>query len=218
MPEFNQSFETAMNTSRFDLLIRGGTAVTATGTGLLDIGISGGRIAAIGANLAGTATREIDATGRLVLPGGVDTHCHIEQVSGAGLLNADTFWVDRGAPNLAALGLAWDGSRMDILLMLADPANATGHSGRTDFLVAGDRALTRSAGAAAGMIYAGAAIIHPRIFAAAAAVPHSLNRYFDAAIADHRLFGMPMDGHWITVGTPDAIVEAEAALGRLGAS
>ena len=91
MPEFNQSFETAMNTSRFDLLIRGGTAVTATGTGLLDIGISGGRIAAIGANLAGTATREIDATGRLVLPGGVDTHCHIEQVSGAGLLNADTF-------------------------------------------------------------------------------------------------------------------------------
>ena len=134
------------------------------------------------------------------------------------LLNADTFWVDRGAPNLAALGLAWDGSRMDILLMLADPANATGHSGRTDFLVAGDRTLTRSADAAEGMIYAGAAIIHPRIFAAADAVPHSLNRYFDAAIADHRLFGMPMDGHWITVGTPDAIGEAEAALGRLGAS
>jgi dihydropyrimidinase len=35
--------------------------------------------------------REIDASGRLVLPGGIDPHAHIEQVSAAGLLNADTF-------------------------------------------------------------------------------------------------------------------------------
>ncbi|RVD09547.1 nucleotidyltransferase family protein, partial [Mesorhizobium sp. M7A.F.Ca.ET.027.02.1.1] len=42
--------------------------------------------------------------------------------------------------------------------------------------------------------------------------PHSLNAYFDSAIAAGRLFGMPMHGHWVTVGTPDAVPLAEAAV------
>ena len=130
------------------------------------------------------------------------------------ILNADTFWIDRGRSNLEDLVLAWDAGRMDILLMLADLGSATGHSGGTDFLVAPDGRLARAAGAADGLIYAGAAIVHPRIFAAAPAEPHSLNVYFDRAIAAGRLFGHAMHGHWITVGTPDAIAPAEAAVAR----
>ncbi len=80
-----------MKNSNFDTLIRGATVVHAGGTGITDIGIRAGTIAAIGNNLSGSAPAEIDATGLIALPGGVDTHCHIEQVSGAGLLNADTF-------------------------------------------------------------------------------------------------------------------------------
>jgi MurNAc alpha-1-phosphate uridylyltransferase len=128
------------------------------------------------------------------------------------VVNADTFWMEHGQPNLERLALAWDGARMDILLMLAELDQATGHSGGTDFLVAPDGALSRAKGDPAGLIYAGAAIVHPRIFAGAEAVPHSLNAYFDRAIAAGRLFGMRMHGHWITVGTPDAIREAEAAV------
>jgi MurNAc alpha-1-phosphate uridylyltransferase len=128
------------------------------------------------------------------------------------VLNADTFWVDDGAPDLSGLALAWDASRMDILLMLAEMGKATGHSGRSDFLLAGDGRLTRSGGNPAGLIYAGAAIIHPRIFAGAKAEPHSLNRYFDLTAAEGRLFGWVMHGSWITVGTPDAIPAAEAAV------
>jgi MurNAc alpha-1-phosphate uridylyltransferase len=64
------------------------------------------------------------------------------------------------------------------------------------------------------LIYAGAAIINPTIFAGASAGPSSLNRYFDDAIASGRLFGMRMQGSWITVGTPDAIPLAEAAVER----
>jgi len=130
------------------------------------------------------------------------------------VLNADTFWLDAGEPNLKRLALAWNDEAMDILLMLADPAHATGHSGSTDFLV--DRAgrLTRAAGHSDGLIYAGAAIVHPRIFAGLATEPRSLNLDFDRAIAAGRLFGMEMDGHWITVGTPDAISAAEAAIVR----
>jgi MurNAc alpha-1-phosphate uridylyltransferase len=128
------------------------------------------------------------------------------------ILNADTFWIDRGGSNLERLALAWNPGRADILIMLADLESATGHSGGTDFLVAADGRLARSKGAAEGLIYAGAAIVHPRIFAGALATPHSLNLYFDRAIAAGRLFGMGMDGRWITVGTPDAIPLAEAAI------
>lgn len=135
------------------------------------------------------------------------------------ILNADTFWIDRGTPNLDRLALEWDDARMDILLMLCDLASATGHSGGTDFRIGPDGSLRRAGGAPDGLIYAGAAIVHPRIFAGARAEPHSLNRYFDAAIVAGRLFGMAMVGSWITVGTPDAIPAAEAEVARaLGAS
>ena len=128
------------------------------------------------------------------------------------VLNADTFWIDSGEASLSRLALAWDEAKMDILLMLADIASATGHSGGADFLVGADGVLRRAHNDPTGLIYAGAAIVHPRIFTGAAAEPHSLNRYFDAAIAGGRLFGMVMKGRWITVGTPDAIPLAEAAV------
>lgn len=80
-----------MQNTKFDTIIHSGIAVMPQETSQTSIGIIDGKIAAIGKNLAGTAETMIDATGHLVLPGGVDTHCHIEQISGAGLLNADTF-------------------------------------------------------------------------------------------------------------------------------
>ncbi len=65
----------------FDLVVRGGTVVTGADTVRADIGIRGGRIAAIADQLEGDAA--LDAGGLLVLPGGVDTHCHIEQLQSA---------------------------------------------------------------------------------------------------------------------------------------
>jgi MurNAc alpha-1-phosphate uridylyltransferase len=130
------------------------------------------------------------------------------------ILNADTFWIDRGRSNLKRLALAWDPAEMDILIMLAEMETATGHSGGTDFVLAASGRLARSKGLPEGLIYAGAAIIEPRIFAGASAAPHSLNLYFDRAIGEGRLYGMTMEGHWITVGTPDAIPLAERAVAR----
>ena len=40
----------------------------------------------------------------------------------------------------------------------------------------------------------------------------NLNIYFDRAIAKGRLFGIDLDGHWLTVGTPEAIGEAEETI------
>lgn len=128
------------------------------------------------------------------------------------LLNADTFWIDTGRSNLAALAAAWDASRMDMLLMLVPVAHTTGHGTKTDFLMDGEGRLARAKGNPAGFVYAGAAIVDPAIFKDAEADPHSLNLYFDRAIDAGRLHGHVMDGHWITVGTPGAIAEAEAAI------
>lgn len=74
-----------------DLLIRGGTVVTEGGAVACDVAIRDGRIVGLGDSL-GAAREVIDATGRLVLPGGVDAHCHVDQVSSTGLRTADDFY------------------------------------------------------------------------------------------------------------------------------
>ena len=75
---------------RFDTIIRGGTVATASDTFACDVGIRAGRIAALGADL-GDATEIVDARGLLVLPGGIDSHVHISQPSGPGIVMADDF-------------------------------------------------------------------------------------------------------------------------------
>src|SRR5580704_10128197 len=75
----------------FDLVVRQGTIATASDTYRADLGVKDGRIAAIGVNL-GKGHREIQAEGLLVLPGGIDSHCHIEQKSSTGVMTADDFF------------------------------------------------------------------------------------------------------------------------------
>ena len=84
----------------YDLVIRGGTIVSAIATMSADLAITGETISAIGRDLP-AGKREIDATGRFVLPGGIDSHVHIEQLSAAGMLNADTW---ESATTSAAFG------------------------------------------------------------------------------------------------------------------
>ena len=131
------------------------------------------------------------------------------------LLNADTFWVEWRKSNLKALIEAFDPARMDILLMVCPLDMTTGHSAGGDFLIDGDGRLERlgDKNDPRGMLYAGATIYDPSVFAGAEPEPHSLNVYYDRAIARGRLFGHVMsDAHWFTVGTPDALPETEAKL------
>ncbi|HWZ08008.1 MAG TPA: dihydropyrimidinase [Bradyrhizobium sp.] len=84
----------------YDIVIREGRVATASDVFDADVAITGERIAAIGRGLA-SGKREINARGKLVLPGGVDSHAHIEQLSAAGIMNADTF---ESATTSAAFG------------------------------------------------------------------------------------------------------------------
>jgi dihydropyrimidinase len=66
------------------LVICGGTVVTAADVGKSDVGVRDGQIVALAAS-------EIDASGFLVLPGGIDSHVHFDQPSGPGIVMADGF-------------------------------------------------------------------------------------------------------------------------------
>jgi dihydropyrimidinase len=75
----------------FDTLITNGRVVTASDTYASDVAISDGKINAIGQNLPrDNATKIIDAAGKLVLPGGIDVHTHLDMPFG-GTKSADDF-------------------------------------------------------------------------------------------------------------------------------
>ncbi|MBK8438854.1 MAG: dihydropyrimidinase [Rhodobacter sp.] len=75
---------------QFDLVVRGGTVVTAADTARADVGIRGGKIAAVGIDLP-KGRNEVDASGLLVLPGGIDSHVHLAQPAFGGPAMADGF-------------------------------------------------------------------------------------------------------------------------------
>ena len=75
----------------FDLVIRNADVATASERFQCDIGISAGRIAMLGMDI-GPGYEEIDAAGMLVLPGGVDAHCHLDQPMPDGMRMADDFF------------------------------------------------------------------------------------------------------------------------------
>jgi dihydropyrimidinase len=90
----------------FDLIVSGGTAVMPAATEAADIGVSGGRIAAIGApgSLAAVgAARTVDARGQIVIPGGIDPHIHVGMPILGGPSNEDVFSAGPDQVSRAAL-------------------------------------------------------------------------------------------------------------------
>lgn len=132
------------------------------------------------------------------------------------VMNTDLFFIEEGEPaNLSRLAARFDPATMDIAMLVIRLDQATGHNGKLDFHLAEDGRLSRfRAGDAPdrGVVYAGAFATHPAVFADAPQGAFSLNRIFDAAIASGRLYGLPLEGHWITVGTPEAIGAAETRM------
>ncbi len=134
------------------------------------------------------------------------------------LRNSDSFWLEGVRPNLKWLFAAWDENRMDGLLLLASTVKTAGYTGQGDFTIAADGRLTRRRErTVAPFVYAGAAILHPRLFDEPPDGAFSLNDLFDRAIEADRLFGVRLDGLWINVETPEAIGIAERAIAESAA-
>jgi MurNAc alpha-1-phosphate uridylyltransferase len=121
-------------------------------------------------------------------------------------LNADAVW---SGPNpLTRLTAAWDGLRMDALLMLVPLARATGHQGRGDFAIDPDGRLSRRG----PWVYTGAQMVNPNGLNSFTEAVFSMNRLWDQAAAAGRLFGVVHDGGWCDVGQPSSIPLAEQLL------
>lgn len=125
-------------------------------------------------------------------------------------LNTDAVWT--GENPLTQLIAAWDGARMDGLLLLLPASQATGHSGTGDFLMDADGRLTRARGAA-GAVYLGAQMLRTDGLSDISDEVFSLNLLWDRMITDRRLFGLIHAGRWCDVGRPEGIARAEALLG-----
>jgi N-acetyl-alpha-D-muramate 1-phosphate uridylyltransferase len=128
------------------------------------------------------------------------------------VLNSDSFWIDKGTPALQRLRDEWN-DKMDCLLLLCDPAKTTGYDGDGDFIMAADGKLQRQKSDA--LTYIGGYLVHPRLFSEAPAGKFSMNFLWNKAIEKSRLYGLAHHGHWLHVGTPSAIAEAERVLKNL---
>lgn len=128
-------------------------------------------------------------------------------------INSDTIWIDGVQPNLERLADAFEPATMDAMLLLAPTAGSIGYDGRGDYAMASDGTLRkRGEREVAPFVFAGVAILSPRLFDNAPEGEFALTVLFDRAAEAGRLRGLRLEGLWMHVGTPEAIAAAEAAI------
>jgi MurNAc alpha-1-phosphate uridylyltransferase len=129
--------------------------------------------------------------------------------------NIDSLWIESGAPALAALAGAWDETRMDNLLLLAEMDRTLGFDGPGDFFRddAG-RVTPRGEAASAPYAYMGFQILRPNLFDAVEDAAFSIWPTWRKLRDEGRLHGTVFDGFWMHVGDPAARDAAEARLRR----
>ena len=143
------------------------------------------------------------------------------------VMNADLFWIGEAwdeLTNLERLAGFFDPDRMDMAMLCVRLEDTTGHDGKVDFALGPRGELVRyrpidgKLPDGEGVVYAGAIVMDSRLLDDAPAGAFNLNIYFDRAIAAGRLFGLILDGHWVTAGTPEAIGDAEEAVREFGSA
>jgi len=130
------------------------------------------------------------------------------------VLNGDVLWQDAGIPTLIDLAGSWRDEAMDALLLMQPTATALGYDGLGDFFMDSTGRLARRKIGVAPFLFAGIQMLHPRLFAGCRIERFSLNRLYDRAAENGRLYGARHLGRWMHVGTPADLAAAELALAR----
>jgi len=129
------------------------------------------------------------------------------------VINSDNLWVDGSIDTLRLLAQRWDADTMDALLLMVPLARASGYDGRGDFTMNPVGQLRRRVeGRVAPYVFSGVQLLAKRLFDGEAATAFSLNRLYDKALAQGRLFGVVHGGLWFHVGTPAAVGATETLL------
>ncbi|PWS38889.1 mannose-1-phosphate guanylyltransferase [Falsiroseomonas bella] len=129
------------------------------------------------------------------------------------VVNGDAFWLDGPNAALRRMAAAFDPEEMDALLLLVRTAHVDGETGRGDFLLDPlGRARRPKEREIAPYLFGGVQILSPALFADTPDGAFSLNRVYDRAIENGRLFGLVHDGAWFHLSTPRDLDRAETML------
>ena len=137
------------------------------------------------------------------------------------VINSDALWVDGASSTLDRMAAAFEPSMMDVLLLLVPTHAALGYDGAGDFIPETDCAdpvsiAFRGDAPTAPVMFGGIQIVKPGLYDGMPDGAWSNREIFHRAAALGRLYGLKHDGHWMHVGTPEAIRAAEDKLTSLG--
>ncbi|MFN4202857.1 MAG: nucleotidyltransferase family protein [Tabrizicola sp.] len=164
----------------------------------------------LSAHLAGRGVAISHEKGRILeTGGGLKAALPLLGEGPVAVLNSDGIWT--GPNPLRTLAAAWDGSRMEALLLLLPVDRARAHGSKGDFRLDASGRLSRGQGGE-DHVYIGAQILRPDRIRAMPEEVFSLNRPWDAMIAAGTAYGVLHPGDWCDVGHPAGIAEAEALL------
>lgn len=131
-------------------------------------------------------------------------------------INSDNIWIDGPVGAVRMLAERWKPGEMDALLLMVPLARANNHRGQGDFhMDAMGRLTRRKQGRVAPFVFTGLQMLSKSLFDGETIEPFSMNRLWDRAAAQGRLFGVSHQGLWFDVGTAAAVKETEALLGHL---
>ncbi len=125
-------------------------------------------------------------------------------------LNSDTVWL--GSNPLLALDAHWPSFRAGALLLLSSPSRAGAHHGLGDFVIEASGRIRRCRAGEPGLVYTGAQIIDTGGLQEHGQSVFSLNLEWDRLVSIDALYGIPYEGNWIDVGTPEGLKLADQAL------
>lgn len=124
-------------------------------------------------------------------------------------INSDTYW--NGPNPMLALIERWDDRTMDGLMLLMPVAKMADPGRKGDFVLdGGGRVRWPNAGETADCLYTGLQVIHPKLLDNIPGPAFPIHPAWNKMMASGRCFGICYDGHWVDVGRPGAIAEAEA--------
>jgi len=132
--------------------------------------------------------------------------------------NTDVILRSNGESSLKKMKKIWDDDKMDMLLLLQPREKAFGYNGNGDFFIGHDGKLPPlKKSRQSPFVFTGIQIISPKLFAREHPTgAFSLNHFYKNDIQPdgflNRIYGLPHNGEWLHIGTPEALLEAEKIL------
>tara|TARA_A100001037_G_scaffold293104_1_gene309286 strand:- start:1235 stop:1951 length:717 start_codon:yes stop_codon:yes gene_type:complete len=127
--------------------------------------------------------------------------------------NSDVVIISGKKPLITRMIEAWDPTRMDALLLVQPFTKSFGFSGQGDFHMNVNGLLKREVKpSSAPFVFTGVQILKRSLFHSLPIGAFSLNLLYDRAQKNETLFGLVHDSHWLHVGTPEALGNAQAYL------